>query len=178
MWETALANGQRSQWVGRFTRVRPSVPNPSWVAQAIGPHPCFGEVCGIAIDWVTDRSAAHGVRGHRAGSMYSQATVSAVLVVTGRLVNSVFWDSTRTCHLGLVPVETRLRLEDQSARLGPKTDLSQPAVRAVLRREGKSSPRTLCGRGRPTELVGARRSAPLKDGGAACTEPYTRRRTL
>ena len=24
--ETALANGQRSQWVGRFMRVRPSVP--------------------------------------------------------------------------------------------------------------------------------------------------------
>ena len=80
MRETALANGQRSQWVGRFTRERPSVPNPSRVAQAIGPHPCFGEVCGIAIDWVTNRSA-RPFTGHSAGSMYSQATVSAVLVV-------------------------------------------------------------------------------------------------
>jgi len=94
--------------------------------------------------------------------MYSQATVSAVLVVKGRLVNSVFWDSSRTCHLGLVPVETRLQLEYL---------YSQPAVRAVLRQEEKSYPNP-CGWGRPTELVGAWRSAPLKDGGAA------RRRTL
>ena len=43
MRETALANGQRSQWVGRFMRVRPSVPTRDYVhqrvAQAIEPCP-------------------------------------------------------------------------------------------------------------------------------------------
>ena len=56
--------------------------------------------------------------------MYSQATVSAVLVVKGRLVNSVFWDSSRTCHLGLVPVETWLQLESVGPSAGPRTVLS------------------------------------------------------
>ena len=88
--------------------------------------------------------------------MYSQATVSAVLVVTGRLVNSVFWDLSRTCHLGLVPVETWLQLEEsvkpEPLWMGQTITLSQQCERCSARR--KSHTRTLCGWGRPTELVG------------------------
>ena len=76
--------------------------------------------------------------------MYSQATVSAVLVVTGRLVNSVFSELVPDLAPGLVHVETWLQLEYL---------YSQPTVRAVLRQEEKSYPNP-CGWGRSTELVG------------------------
>ena len=71
-----LANGQRSHWVGRFMRFRPSVPPPGdWSGQrelAVS-HQCVKPQTGthgVATDWVTSRSS------QAEGSMYSRATVS------------------------------------------------------------------------------------------------------
>ena len=80
MWETALANGQRSQWVGRFTRVRPSVPTRPGLLKQLSHTPASARCEGSLSTGSQTGLLAH-VRVSQAGSMYSQATVSAVLVV-------------------------------------------------------------------------------------------------
>ena len=80
-----MANGQNSEWVGRFTGTRPSAP--PWGDLGCSrklPHLWARgetlnhiEMCGIARDWVADRSGAHvNKKTWEAGSMYSPATVS------------------------------------------------------------------------------------------------------
>ena len=79
-----MANGQNSEWVGRFTGTRPSAPPWGDLGCSKGCHISRREVklvtaemCGIARDWVADRSGAHVIRKTwEAGSMYSPAAVS------------------------------------------------------------------------------------------------------
>ena len=146
MRETALANGQRSQWVGRFMRVRPSVPTRPGLLKQLGHTPasarCEGSLStGSQTGPLARESCLSSGLNVQSGHRKCCAGRPKYPSGTGRLVNSVFWDSSRTCHLGLVPVETRLRLEDKSARLGQHGTLSQQCERCSARR--KSHTRTL-----------------------------------